>query len=231
MSPEPSGSEGHETEIVTAWHLNAAPWTEVVRGGQIASRRQVTDAAVMDAVCALHPTTVIDLGCGEGWLVRALSAQGLSVVGLDAVESLIAAAHRQGGGRFVCLDYAAVAAGAFTETADVVVCNFSLLGDDSVSRLLRAVPRLLNPGGALVIQTLHPVAACGDAPYQDGWREGTWAGIDGAFSTAPPWYFRTVESWEQLIHDSGLTLSQRREPPWPGTSQPASLLLVAHRTA
>lgn len=138
----------HERRIITAWHHNAAPWTAVVRDGRIASRRQVTDAAVIDAVCNLQPATVIDLGCGEGWLVRALTARGLSVLGVDAVPALIDAATAQGGGRFTCLDYAAIADGVLAETADVVVCNFALLGGDSVARLLGAVPRLLNPQGA-----------------------------------------------------------------------------------
>jgi hypothetical protein len=29
---------------------------------------------------------------------------------------------------------------------------------------------LLNAGGTAIVQTLHPVIACGDAPYVDGWR-------------------------------------------------------------
>jgi 2-polyprenyl-3-methyl-5-hydroxy-6-metoxy-1,4-benzoquinol methylase len=227
MTPEAASDKDFEAEILTAWHRDAAPWTAVVRDGQIASRRQVTDAAVVNAVCGLQPVTVMDLGCGEGWLVRALTARGLSVLGVDAVAALIDAADAQGGGRYICLDYAAIAEGALRETADAVVCNFALLGGDSVAALLQAVPRLLNPGGALVIQTLHPRAALSGGPYQEGWRDGTWAGIKGDFGPAPPWYFRTLESWERLLHDSGFSHITRREPCWPETGEPASLLLVA----
>ena len=227
MTAQKSRRKDPEVEILKAWHHNAAPWTAVVRDGRIASRRQVTDAAVIDAVCNLQPVTVTDLGCGEGWLVRALTVRGLSVLGVDAVPALIDAATAQGGGRFTCLDYAAITDGVLAETADVVVCNFALLGGDSVVRLLGAVPRLLNPAGALIIQTLHPRAACGDGPYQDGWRDGTWAGIEGDFGPAPPWYFRTVESWARLLRDSGFSHLTRHEPCWPATGAPASLLLVA----
>ena len=220
-----------EAQILAAWARNARPWTTVVRSACIASRRDVTDAAVVDAVCQQQPATVIDLGCGEGWLVRALVAQGLVVLGVDGIPELIEAARAAGGGRYRCLDYAAVAAGGLDETADVVVCNFSLLGGASVDELMHTVPTLLNPGGALIIQTLHPVTACGDAAYEDGWRDGTWAGIEGDFSPAPPWYFRTVRSWERLVADSGLTCIERQEPMWSATGQPASLLMVARRAS
>jgi len=65
------------------------PWTQAVRQGTIASRVLVTDAAIVQTVRAYHQAPlhapVIDLGCGEGWLARALAAQGLDVLGLDAV--------------------------------------------------------------------------------------------------------------------------------------------------
>ena len=77
-------------------------------------------------------------------------------------------------------------AGKFEVTADVVVCNFSLLGRESVEGVLGAVSRLLNPPGAFIVQTLHPWMACGDDVYQDGWREGTWAGNSSDHADSAP---------------------------------------------
>ena len=106
---------------------------------------------------------------------------------------------------------------------------FSLLGDESVKTLLGNIGLFLSERGALVVQTLHPVAACGDLPYRDGWREGSWAGFGEDFSDPAPWYFRTIQSWVQLIHESGLRLIQVLEPVDPSTSKPASLILIAVR--
>jgi hypothetical protein len=78
-----------------------------------------------------------------------------------------------------------------------------------------------------VIQTLHPRSACGDAPYADGWRDGSWAGIDGDFGDPAPWYFRTLEGWLGLLAECGFEQVQVREPLYPDTGRPASVLFIA----
>jgi hypothetical protein len=109
----------------------------------------------------------------------------------------------------------------------MVVCNFSLLGGAIVEALCRALLSWLAPSGRLVIQTLHPLMACGELPYVDGWRPGSWAGCEGAFSEPAPWYFRTLGSWLRLLADAGFALLALREPLHPQTGRPASVILVA----
>ncbi|RKF38438.1 methyltransferase type 12 [Paraburkholderia fungorum] len=214
-------------KIVESWKRNASPWTKAVRGAEIESRRLVTDRAVLDAVLACKPATVVDLGCGEGWLARALQQHGVGVTAVDVVPALVLAATQAGVIDGRVLSYEEIAAGQLELSVDVVVCNFSLLGKESVDGLLRAIPTLLNPGGSLIVQTLHPLVACGDVPYVDGWRTGSWAGFDEAFSDAPPWYFRTLQSWLELIWTSGLTLREMLEPLHPQIGRPASVIFRA----
>jgi 2-polyprenyl-3-methyl-5-hydroxy-6-metoxy-1,4-benzoquinol methylase len=222
--PNPSPSD---RAILDSWHRNAAPWIDAVRGGMIASRKLVTDTAILQAILDCEPRTVIDLGCGEGWLGCELMQRGIDVTGVDAVPELIEAARSAGLTNTCLLSYEDIARGLLNQRADVVVCNFSLLGAQCVDDLIRSVPALLESGGTFIVQTLHPLMACGDQPYADGWRAGTWAGIDGAFHDAPPWYFRTLESWIALINASGLTLRGLREPVDPRSGKPASLVLIA----
>src|SRR5690606_8793522 len=85
-----------DARILEAWRANAAPWTDAVRAGRIASRRQVTDRAIIDAVSAQRPHTVLDVGCGEGWLARALATRGMTVTGIDAVPALVEQARAGG---------------------------------------------------------------------------------------------------------------------------------------
>lgn len=216
-----------DAQIIDSWRKNARAWTAAVRGGQIESRRLVTDAAILDAVLGLSPSSALDIGCGEGWLARALAEHGVSVIGVDVVPALVEQAKRAGGGEFRTASYDDIAAGALAAKVDVAVANFSLIGKESVEKLLLSVPDLLNPRGALVIQTLHPHVARGALPYEDGWRPGSWVGFSDEFTAPAPWYFRTVESWIKLLTVSGFRLIESREPLDPRSGEPASVIFIA----
>jgi len=221
--------DARERSIIDSWQRNSGPWTVAVREGRIDSRRLVTDQAIVDAVMSRAPRRVLDLGCGEGWLARQLSAHGVAVVGVDAMPALISAAQAAGGGDFRLMSYADIAAGRLGRSFDLLASNFALLGKQSVEDLIRSAPRLLRERGSLVVQTLHPLVACGDLPYHDGWREGSWAGFDASFTDPAPWYFRTLESWTRLLVESGFQLLELREPIHPRSGRPASVILVAQR--
>lgn len=183
-----------DAEIIAAWHANATPWVKAVRDGDIESRRLVTDGAVVDAIVSHAPRSVLDVGCGEGWLARALSSRGIRVIGVDVVPALIEQAHNAGGGEFHVAAYEELTEGKLDVLVDLVVCNFSLIGKESVDGIIAAAKSLLHPGGILIVQTLHPLVACADHAYRDGWRPGSWAGFSEDFVRPAPWYFRTLES-------------------------------------
>jgi SAM-dependent methyltransferase len=230
----------HE-QLRRSWIANAAAWCDAVRGQRIESRRLVTDAAIVQAILDQHPQRVPDLGCGEGWLARALASHGIHVTGVDGSEPLIEAARAQGGGEFVVASYEelwtaaaelplalaaasprparAAALPPQSRTAfDLIAANFSLL-DDRVEALLTALPR-----ATLVIQTAHPAFAGGT--YADGWRVETFDSFSGEWRESMPWYFRTLESWTGVLRASGYTIADIREPIHPERGVPASILFV-----
>ncbi len=225
MSGDPS------ERVADSWIVNADAWTTAVREGRIESRRVATDRAIVDALLECKPQRVLDLGCGEGWLCRALALSGVATFGIDASAPLIDAARDIGGGEYAVCGYDQLVGdpsrfGSF----DAIACNFALL-EAGIDPLLVAMRSVLSPGGTLLIQTVHPWTACGDAPYADGWRNETFAAFGDAFRAQMPWYFRTLGSWCDTLARCGYAVAALREPVHPDTRRPLSLLLIAKSSA
>lgn len=215
-----------DKKIIDSWKNNVTPWIDAIRNKQIQSRVLVTDQTIIEAVTQRAPRTVLDIGCGEGWLVRELCKTGIDTLGVDVVPELIEYATKTGDGRFKTLSYAELTTEVLKEKFDLAVCNFSLLGNESVTQLFQTIPALLNTEGFFVVQTVHPVAACGEGKYEDAWREGSWTGFSDHFRDPAPWYFRTVESWQDLFLKNGFKLNNQREPVNPQTNLPASMIFI-----
>ncbi len=226
----------HEQDILSAYQVNAQAWDNIITKNGIPSRVLVTNSAILSAIDEYSPKTVLDLGCGEGWLARAIAKDDRQVFGVDGVEELIVAAREKSSSNihFATYDYQAIAQGglstwSFAENVlfDLVVCNFAIIGQLWIAEALAKIP--LSEQGYVIIQTLHPVIANGNEIYADGWREGSWSGFGSEFTKPAPWYFRTIESWIRLLHSAGLSLIELREPLHPETGKSASLILIAQR--
>lgn len=215
-----------ETALLHSWQHNAQAWIDAVRNGAIESRRQVTDQAILLAILGRQPERVLDLGCGEGWLLRALADRGIDATGVDGDAALVAAARAAGSPQVYQASYEQLAesASGMGSGYDVICANFALLQQDIIP-LLAAMKSLLLPGGALLIQTLHPWSVA-NGDYQDGWREESFAGFAGDWRPMP-WYFRTLASWLNALDMAGFRLASLQEPQHPQSAVPQSLLLVA----
>lgn len=216
----------YKAALAQSWLDNAAGWTAAVREDRIESRRLSTNEAIIEMVLASAPRRVLDMGCGEGWLVRKLNAQGIEAVGVEGSLPLVRAA-RAAGGHFLHLSYDEVSANPATAGGiyDAVIFNFALL-EQELAPLLRAVKALLSKRGHLIIQTVHPWTACGEAAYADGWRSESFDQFGSAFPTPMPWYFRTLASWMAILKECGYLLADLREPRHPENGKPLSLLLI-----
>ncbi|MFD0687959.1 class I SAM-dependent methyltransferase [Actinomadura fibrosa] len=160
------------------WEANAQYWVRIIREGRDRYRTDLTDAAILDAIGPCAGLRVLDAGCGEGYLARALAARGADVVGVDACQGLIDAAGAvpapgavpgpgagavpgpgadpaaDGSLSFTCASVDALPVA--DDSVDLVVCNhlFSHLHDPTAA--IGEFGRVLRSGGRLVILTLHP---------------------------------------------------------------------------
>lgn len=222
------------SRLAASWVDNAEAWTTAVRSGAIPSRRAGTDQAIVDAIAMCPPGPLVDIGCGEGWLARAIAAQGREVLGVDASLPLVQAARQSAmptGLRYEQASYLELAqrAHALGGPFSVAVCNFALL-DDQLTEALTSIRSVLAPRGVLLVQTVHPLTACGRGAYRNEWREETFDAFGGRFPSTMPWYFRTVASWIDDVQRAGFVLESLAEPMATDGVMPLSLLIRAQRS-
>ncbi len=157
------------------WEENAESWTRVVRDGGIEGRL-VTDQTLLSVLEELGLRSVLDLRCGEGWLVRRLAAAGVETLGIDASEALVRTTERFGDGSYRHLSFAALAENpqSLGGLFDCIVANFALLEED-VGALLYASRELLASQGGFGDPDPAPLDASGSLCR--GLVRGTFRGL------------------------------------------------------
>lgn len=219
-----------DQKILESWEQNASAWEKSIREERIASRNLVTNGAILRVVRDCRPSRVLDAGCGEGWLSRMLSAEGIDSIGFDGSAALIEAAKNEGSGQFKVLSYDQFMAAPeqVGSNFDVVVFNFALLSAN-IAPVLKAAAAVLNEGGVVIVQTLHPFHVPEGKSYASEWCEEHFSGMGEGYRAAMPWFFRTFGDWLAVVQDAGLTIKKIEEPLHPDTGRPASLILVLSR--
>ncbi|MEN0002571.1 MAG: class I SAM-dependent methyltransferase [Bacteroidota bacterium] len=213
------------TSILESWAANAEQWMQLIQQELIQSRA-VTNPAIVDWVGSFPPMHICDMGCGEGWLSRALIEKGHQLTGIDGTLALVEHA-RQFEGHYAQLSYEAIAAGASIPNApfDAMVFNFSLYEDHLTEQLLRQLANSLTGPRFIFIQTIHPsYHQKAGIDKADHWFPNAWAGLPGSFSHPHPWYFRTMESWQQLFESTDYQLIDYKEPKKAEQDAPASII-------
>lgn len=214
--------------ILDSWHANASEWSRLIATDAIASRQLVTNAAIVEAIQHYFTDgSMVDVGCGEGWLSRALHSLQYPVYGVDAIPQLINTAQQLAPDiSYYVADYVTIATKGLPSQAEAAVCNFCLIDDENTQLLLQALAKQLTGSKWLFIQTLHSSMANGSVPYKTGWRSGSWDGLPGNFTKPYQWYFRTLESWVSLLRASGFSIVQVLEPLHPETNLPVSYIFI-----
>lgn len=111
---------------------------------------------ILEAVSARLPerASVLDVGCGTGWLAHEAVAPGRRVVGTDLSPEAVAAGRE----RFPDVD---LRCGDFLDLElegpfDLVMASDSLVPMTDHARCLRRMAELQKPGGVLLLMTQNP---------------------------------------------------------------------------
>ena len=99
---------------------------------------------------------ILDLGCGDGQIARALAAQGSDVLGVDPTQLHIDVAIERGGGPRYLLG-GATKIPADDETFDAVVACLVFEHIDHMDEAMVEVARVLKPNGQFSFFLNHPL--------------------------------------------------------------------------
>lgn len=216
-------------DIKASWDLNAVLWIRAVRDGLIASRRAGTDQAILDVIADRKPNRLLDVGCGEGWLLRQAHAlTGCAGVGFDGCAALIDAARQADPhGRYEVATYDDVVAGTdgLGNNFDCIVSNYGLF-EENIAPLLEALRHRLAPRGAMAIQTLHPGLQDDSHGAAGAWQIEDFAVFQDPGWQPMPWYARSLPNWLHTLRGAGLRVTSQIEPKTNPESDPLSLILV-----
>ncbi len=214
-----------------------AEWRDF-RMGEVGDlwHRALIDPSLLAMVGPVRGLTVLDVGCGNGYLTRRFKRRGATrAVGVDASIGSIRLARKReaahpSGAEFVRGDAARMPrfpAGAF----DRIVANMSLMDIRDAAGTIRELARLLAPDGRLVFSLSHP---CFDIDERSAWvverhpyRETVARKVEGYRHERPvrvPWklsetemayttsYHRTLATYSRYLHDAGLAILRMAEP-------------------
>ena len=160
-------------------------------------------AALLEAIEGEAPYAILDLGCGPGRDLRAFTALGHEVTGLDGSAALVALARAETGCAVLHQDFLAL--DLPSARFDGIFANAALfhVPSSEIARVLADLAAALKPGGVLFCSNPR-----GD--NQEGWVGGRYG------------CFWDLETWRALVTAAGFSELRHyyRPPGRPRAEQP-----------
>ena len=170
---------------------------------------------------------LLDVGCGEGQLARAVKGQNPSVrvVGVDPTPRQIEVAEDRGGG----VDYHVAPADAlpFDDASfDAVLACLVFEHIDNLEGAIAEVARVLKPGGTFLFLLNHPLLQTPNSgwiddqildPPEQYWRIGAYLEEAISFEEVEPgikvrFVHRPLGRYVNALADAGLSIEKMHEP-------------------
>ncbi len=203
------------------WTESAQNWIDHIELGDTL-REDILDEPFLNCIKSRSPQNLLDLGCGEGRLIRMIAELGIHGTGLDPTEDLLRAARiRDPEGSYV---------NGFAEklpfeddSFEMVTSVITIPDIEDIDLAVSEVVRVLKPGGHFLAATLSPFVTCvpfpwkrdeqGNALYRSmdwyGWEHATkleWRGISIVN------FHRSMSRLMRPFLEQGLVLTQYEEP-------------------
>ncbi|WP_010582485.1 methyltransferase domain-containing protein [Schlesneria paludicola] len=149
-------SEREFEESRDFWNRVADDWRSQVGDDGDENRRLNSDPVLWAFVDEVRGLTVLDAGCGTGYLTKKLSDRGARVTGIDFSERMIAIARDRNPDLQFQVDSCSELHTIPDNSCDLVVSNYVLMDVPDFLGAIRSFHRVLKRDGQAVIVFSHP---------------------------------------------------------------------------
>lgn len=215
-----------EQEIYDSWNQKAQDWD--IQVGELGDRNRIlnSDPVLWQFVGEVNGRTVLDAGCGTGYLSRQLCRKGAIVTGIDLSSEMLAIAKQKSEG--LSIDFHEDSCSELKtlpdEHFDLLVANYVLMDLPDLEGAVLAFHRVLKPGGIAGVVFSHPCFDQGLAKANDDrtvtyhWKEsyfGRQKREDSPwkhFTSSFIWFHRPLSDYWKAFKLAGFDVIDFEEP-------------------
>ena len=216
-----------EHDLVTNWDSKAADWDKQVGEHGDMNRRLNSDPVLWELLGDVRQKSILDAGCGTGYLCRQLMRKGARVTGIDISPEMIKIAAQKAAQHELGMALKVECASELTtqkdQYFDAVIANYVLMDLPDMQGAVKNFYRVLKSGGTAIIVLTHPCFPLGltledhepvayqwPFPYfekrevtEDPWKH---------FKTPFTWYHRPLSAYWSSFQQAGFQILDFREP-------------------
>lgn len=205
------------------WEMHADWWIDGFTGGVDPEYEEQIIPLVLNELAGVR--SILDIGCGEGQLSRALVTRGSHVVGIDPTWRQVEVGAQRGGG--VAYGQCAADALPFRDASfDAVLACLVFEHIDAIDEAVAEVARVVKPGGRFLFLLNHPLLQTPNSgwiddqildPPEQYWRIGPYLDEAVTFEEVEPgvrvrFVHRPLSRYLNALASAGLVLEHMHEP-------------------
>ncbi|MEJ6483718.1 class I SAM-dependent methyltransferase [Nostoc punctiforme UO1] len=218
-----------DQEILELWDHRAKDWDIQVGNDGDSNRILNSDPVLWSFAGNVAGLSVLDAGCGTGYLARQLCLKGASVTGIDFSPQMIEIAKFRASQNNLDIDFHLDSCTELKslpdEQFDTIVSNYVLMDLLDLEGAIRAFNRVLKPSGIAILVFSHPCFPQGNSTTvnEDGTVSYSWASSYfertqhndepwNHFTTPFIWFHRPLSDYWKVFKAAGFSVDEFEEP-------------------
>ena len=207
---------------IQAWSAYSREMIEAIGDEGDAARRYILNPVLFALVGDIAGRTILDAGCGTGYLCRLFAKQGAQVTGVEPAASLFAYAVEREQTERLGIDYIQEDLSVLTldhMAFDIVVANMVFMDIPDYQSAIQHCINVLKPGGHFIFSLLHPCFDEVNRPdFEKGYRTKGYIRVDEYLrefmvqQIVGYYIHRPLSAYLNLVIDAGCTIRQVIEP-------------------